>query len=409
MEEILSGANLRRAYRAVKRNRGAPGVDGIGVERIAGHLREHWPTIRERLLAGTYQPGAVLGVQIPKPNGGSRQLGIPTVQDRIIQQALHQSLSERLDPLFSESSFGYRPGRSAHDAVRCAQSYVLEGKRWVVDIDISAFFDEVNHDILMTKVGRVVRDKRVLKLIGRYLRAKLKQDGRLHPRRQGTPQGGPLSPLLANLYLDDLDKELERRGLSFVRYADDVAIYVSSPRSAERVLASITQWIERHLRLRVNREKSGTGPTGQSKLLGLRIRSDGRIEVAEASVERYKARVREIWNARSGLSGEATSVTWRQYIRGWWNYFRIAQSDLGAVSAWTRRHMRKWFWQRWHSRQGRLRRLRHLGLSAKQLRRVNFHLGAWPAAKQPGVHQALNNRRLRRWGLLTPNDWSVIT
>lgn len=404
MEEILSGENLRRAYRAVKRNRGKPGVDGITVDEIAAHLRRHWPTIREKLLAGSYQPAAVLGARVHKPNGGIRQLGIPTVQDRVIQQAVQQCLSPRFEPLFSGSSFGYRPGRSAHDAVRRAQSYVVEGKRWVVDIDISAFFDEVNHDILMTKVGRYVRDKRVLKLIGRYLRAGLKQDGQVHKRSQGTPQGGPLSPLLANLYLDDLDKELERRGLSFVRYADDVAIYVNSPRSAERVLESITRWIERHLRLRVNREKSGTGPAGASKFLGFRIQPDGGIEVARESEERYKKRVRLIWNTRSGLSGEETFRAWKQYVRGWWNYFKIARSELRNVSAWTRRHMRKWFWQRWHKRKGRLKRLRRLGLSEQQLSRMSFHLGAWPTARLPGMHQALNNRRLRQWGLVTPHD-----
>jgi group II intron reverse transcriptase/maturase len=409
MEEILEGENLRRAYRAVKRNRGKPGVDGITVDEIAAHLRQHWPTIREKLYAGDYQPALVRGVRITKPKGGTRQLGIPTVQDRVIQQAMHQSLSQLLEPTLSDSSFGYRPGRSAHDAVRRAQTFVEEGKRWVVDLDISAFFDEVNHDILMTKVGRHVRDKRVLKLIGRYLRAGLKQDGEVHPRTQGTPQGAPLSSTLANLYLDALDKELEQRGLSFVRYADDIAIYVSSPRSAQRVLESITPWIERHLRLRVNREKSGTGRTGERKLLGFRIYPDGRIEVADESVERYKAKVRELWSVDSKLSGWKVIRRWRAYVRGWWNYFRIARSDLRDVSAWTRRHMRKWFWLRWHKRQGRLKQLRRLGLTARQLARVSFHIGAWPAARQPGMHQALNNRRLRRWGLFTPHDLAAIS
>lgn len=408
MEEILSGENLRRAYRAVTRNRGKPGVDGITVDEIAVHLRQHWPTIRDKLYAGSYQPAQVLGARIRKPNGGIRQLGIPTVQDRVIQQAVHQSLSQLLEPIFSDSSFGYRPGRSAQDAVRRAQSYVKEGKRWVVDLDISAFFDQVNHDILMTKVGRHVRDKRVLKLIGRYLRAGLRQDGQVYKRAQGTPQGGPLSPVLANLYLDALDKELEQRGLRFVRYADDVAIYVSSARSADRVLESITQWIERHLRLQVNREKSGTGPTGERKLLGFRITPEGGIEVADESVMAFKTRVREIWNSRPKVSGKEVIRQWRDYIRGWWNYFRIAQSDLRRVSAWTRRHMRKWFWLRWHKRQGRFNNLRRLGLKPRQLSRVNFHLAAWPAARQPGMHQALNNRCLRRWGLLTPNDLSAI-
>jgi len=408
MEEILSRENVIRAYRAVKRNAGAPGVDGISTEAMAAHLRQHWPTIRDKLYAGSYESALVLGVQIPKPNGGVRQLGIPTVQDRLIQQAVQQVLSRVLEPTFSDSSFGYRAGRSAHDAVRRAQQYVKEGKRWVVDIDISAFFDEVNHDILMTRVGRHVRDKRVLKLIGRYLRAGLKQDGRVQKRSQGTPQGGPLSPLLANLYLDALDKELEQRELSFVRYADDVAIYVSSERSAGRVLESITQWIERHLRLRVNREKSGAGPTGQRKLLGFLINPDGRVEIAPESEQRYKDRVREVWNACSGRSGPDTVKTWQTYLRGWWNYFGIAQSALKNQSAWTRRHMRKWFWQRWHNREGRLNQLRRLGLAKHQLSRVNCHLGAWPAAAQPGVQQAMSNRRLRSWGLLTPNDLATV-
>jgi group II intron reverse transcriptase/maturase len=408
MEAILSRDNVIRAYRAVRRNGGGPGVDGIGTQAIGEHLRQHWETIREKLYAGSYEPALVRGVEIPKASGGKRQLGIPTVQDRLIQQAVQQVVSRVLEPTFSDSSFGYRPGRSAHDAVQRAQRYVMEGKRWVVDIDISAFFDEVNHDILMTRLGRHVRDKRVLKLVGRYLRVGVKQDGQVHTRSQGTPQGGPLSPLLANLYLDALDKELEERELSFVRYADDVAIYVNSGRSAERVLSSITQWIERHLRLRVNREKSGAGPTGQRKLLGFLIDPEGRVEVAPESKQRYRAQVRTVWDVRSGLSGPDTVKTWQVYLRGWWNYFGIAQSRLSDLSAWTRRHMRKWFWQRWHNRKGRLKRLRELGLAPHQLSRVHCHLGAWPAARQPGMHQALSNRRLRSWGLLTPDDLATV-
>ncbi|RMG67720.1 MAG: group II intron reverse transcriptase/maturase, partial [Bacteroidetes bacterium] len=230
MEQILSGENLRLAHQAVRRNKGAPGVDGIRVDDIAAHLRKHWPTIRSKLYDGSYQPALIKGVKIPKPSGGERLLGIPTVQDRIIQQAVQQQLSVLFEPTFSDHSYGFRQGRSAHDAIRAAQSYVQAGKDWVIDIDISAFFDHVNHDILMHRISRQVRDKRVLKLIGRYLRAGLLLDGEVHKRLQGTPQGGPLSPLLANIYLDPLDKELERRGLSFSRYADDLNIYVSSER-----------------------------------------------------------------------------------------------------------------------------------------------------------------------------------
>jgi len=408
MEEILTAENLHRALRAVKRNKGSPGVDGMTTEGITEHLRTHWPTIREKLLAGQYQPALVKGVQIAKADGGLRQLGIPTVQDRLVQQALNQRLSVLFEPTFSSRSYGYRPGRSAQDAVKQAQAYVEEGKHWVVDLDISAFFDKVNHDILMHRVGQRVRDKRVLRLIGRYLRAGMRQDGQTYKRQRGTPQGGPLSPLLANIYLDALDKELERRELSFVRYADDVAIYVSSPRSAERVLARITHWIEEHLKLEVNRDKSGTGRTGERKFLGFRIQPDGRIEVAPESLARYRVRVRELWDARQGLSGPAVIRNWQAYVRGWWQYFRIASSNLRNVSAWTRRHIRKWFWQRWHGRKGRLRWLRRLGLPPRQCQKVSFYLGAWPAARQPGLHQALNNRRLRRWGLFTPDDFAAL-
>jgi len=404
LEAILSMENVRQAYRAVKRNQGKPGVDGITTDGIAEHLRQHWPTVRAKLLAGTYRPAPVRSVRIAKPDGGTRTLGIPTVQDRIIQQAIHQQLSPIAEPGFSDSSYGYRPGRSAQDAVRRAQGYVEAGKRWVVDIDISAFFDHVNHDILMHRVSQQVRDKRVLRLIGAYLRADIQQEGQVHKRHQGTPQGGPLSPLLANIYLDPLDKELERRGVSFVRYADDVAIYVGSQRSAERVLESTTRWIEKHLKLQVNRTKSGAGPTGGSTLLGFRIREDGRIAVAAKSLERYKQRVRELWNAQQGRSGWEVIQRWRAYVRGWWNYFAIANSRLVALSAWTRRHIRKWFWHRWDNRQGRIKRLRGLGLTPTQLRHVSYHAGAWRAARHPGMHRALSNRRLRSYRLFTPQD-----
>jgi RNA-directed DNA polymerase len=259
METVLNRDNLQEAYKRVKANKGSAGVDGMKVEDFAEHARKHWAVIAEKLKSATYQPGAILGIAIPKPQGGERVLGIPNVQDRVIQQAVSQVLSPIFEAEFSDHSYGYRPQRSAHDAVRAASRYVMEGKTWVVDIDISAFFDEVNHDILMAKIGRKVRDKRVLKLIGSYLRAPMERDGQKIKRSQGTPQGGPLSPLLANIYLDDLDKELESRNLSFCRYADDLAIFVSSERSGQRILASLTEWIAKHLKLRVNPKKSGTG------------------------------------------------------------------------------------------------------------------------------------------------------
>lgn len=253
MERILDTENLRTAVAAVKRNKGKPGVDGMTVQEIIPHLNKHWPQIKEKLLNGDYKPALIKGVMIPKADGGQRQLGIPTVQDRVIQQAISQQLNLKFDPVFSEHSYGYRPGKSAHDAIKAVQSFAKAGKTWCVDIDISAFFDHVNHDILMRRVSEKVKDKRVLKLIGRYLRAGRKQNGQVYKRLSGTPQGGPLSPLLANIYLDPLDKELEKRDLSFSRYADDLMIYASSERSAERIFNSVCKWIEKHLKLKVNR------------------------------------------------------------------------------------------------------------------------------------------------------------
>lgn len=282
MERVLSRDNLQQAYKRVKANKGSAGIDGMKVEDFAAHARKHWPAIAEKYKSATYQPGAIRGMAIPKLQGGERILGIPNVQDRVIQQAVSQVLSPIFEAEFSDHSYGYRPQRSAHDGVRAASRYVKEGKTWVVDIDISAFFDEVNHDLLMAKISRKVRDKRVLKRIGNYLRAPMEKDGQSNKRSQGTPQGGPLSPLLANIYLDDLDKELESRGLSFCRYADDLAIFVSSERSGLRILASLTEWIAKHLKLRVNPNKSGVGRPWHGKFLGFRINSDGNLKLAKA-------------------------------------------------------------------------------------------------------------------------------
>jgi len=407
MEDILSGDNLRQAHQAVIRNKGAAGVDGITVDAIAAHLHQHWVTVREKLYAGRYQPALIKGVTIPKANGGKRMLGIPTVQDRVIQQAVYQQLCSVFEPTFSDNSYGFRPGRSAHDAIRAAQRYVQAGEDWVIDIDISAFFDHVNHDILMHRVGGCVRDKRVLKLIGRYLRAGIVIDGTVHKRLSGTPQGGPLRPLLANIYLDPLDKELERRGLSFSRYADDLNIYVSSERSAGRVFESISAWIEKHLKLQVNSAKSGTGRPWQRKFLGFRIRRDGEISIAPGSLNAYKDNVRRLWDARHSLTSHELIVRWDRYVRGWWNYFGLAVHKLFALSAWTRRHMRKCFWLRWHGKRGRYNKLKQLGVSPRLLKRVDFYAGAWSAARHPAMHTALHNQLLRDYHLVTPYDLAV--
>jgi group II intron reverse transcriptase/maturase len=415
MEQILDIENLRTAVAAVKRNKGKPGIDGMTVNEIIPHLNKHWPQLKEKLLNGSYRPAMVKGVMIPKADGGQRQLGIPNVQDRVIQQAIRQQLSLVFEPGFSIHSYGYRPGRSAQDAIKAVQSFAKAGKTWCVDIDISAFFDHVNHDILMRQVSEKVKDKRVLKLIGRYLRAGRKQDGQIHKRRQGTPQGGPLSPLLANIYLDPLDKELEQRGLSFSRYADDLMIYVSSKRSAERVFTNVCDWIEKHLKLKVNRDKSGTGRPWDRKYLGFIIQEEnGEIGIAAASLNRYKERVRELWRGNQSLTSKELVKQWRRYLLGWWNYFGIADVqvksllwELNALSGWTRRHIRKCFWQRWHSKVGRLRKLRRQQVPPHVIRRVDFHAGAWRAASHPAMHMAMNNKRLRQYGLLTPNDLAV--
>jgi RNA-directed DNA polymerase len=407
LEAMLQRDNLLQAWKAVRRNKGGAGVDGLTIEQTWQHLKQHWPVIREKLLAGGYRPAAVRCVTIPKPNGGSRTLGIPTVQDRLIQQAMHQALNAALDGTMSDHSYGFRPGRSAHDAIAAASGYVAAGKRWVVDIDLKSFFDQVNHDRLMTMLGRQVRDKRVLKLIGGYLRAPMRQqDGTQIARTCGTPQGGPLSPLLANVYLDPLDKELERRGISFVRYADDIALFAGSERAAMRMLQSIKQWLRRELGLEINDDKSGSGPSDQTQLLGFRLRLDGHVDIAPKAMAKLKTKVRQLLNARQSVTAEDLRTAWSAYIEGWWNYFRFADRPraLKGVASWIRRHMRKFFWQRWHDRHGRRNALRRLGVPERQLNISGSRRGAWPLARTPIVQTALSTARLARFGLFVPWD-----
>ena len=406
MEEVVSPDNATVAWRAVKRNGGAPGIDGMTTEQLRDHVRAHWETIHAKLLAGTYVPSPVRRVEIPKPNGGTRLLGIPTVLDRWIQQMLLQVLQRIFDPLFSPHSHGFRPGRSAHDAVRAAQGYIQAGKDWVVDMDITKFFDRVHHDLLMHRLGQTLRDRRVLRLIGRYLRSGVMIQGVVQRADAGTPQGGPLSPLLANLYLDALDQELERRGLAFSRYADDCNIYVGSRAAAERVLTSITNWIKKHLRLEVNATKSGVGRPWERKFLGFRINPKGEIEVAPPSVERFKNRVRELWRSCQSLSSNALRDNWCAFVRGWWNYFCLAEErrNILNLEGWTRRHIRKCFWQRWHDWKGRLRALRRLGLRDRLLKVAHSSRGAWRIAASPSLQTALRNKVLRRYGFIVPSD-----
>jgi group II intron reverse transcriptase/maturase len=408
LEEVTSNENVKAAWDAVKANNGASGIDRMNVKATEEHFRIHGKDIWEKVLQGTYIPGAVRAVEIPKANGGTRKLGIPNVQDRVIQQAIHQVLSSRWEPLFSDHSYGFRPKRSAHDAIREARNIVQSGKKWVVDIDLKSFFDEVNHDILMRELRKVVTDKRILKLVGRYLTTPMvEKDGKRTKRTKGTPQGGPLSPLLANIYLTPLDRELEKRQLPFTRYADDVAIYAGSRRAAERILSDIVEWIEKNLKIPVNRDKSKFGLSDDTAYLGITIHSDGEMEIESKRVERMKDKVRELWDARQNLTSNQLRNQWKRFILGWWNYFQIATNrrNVESLSGWIRRHMRKCFWIRWHSSAGRMAKLAALGIKGQLLMIAKASRGAWRMARTPGMHRALNNRTLTRYGLIVP--WQV--
>jgi RNA-directed DNA polymerase len=409
MEQAVAPENYRSALAAVTRNDGAPGIDRMRAAELEKHLEIHWEKIRAKLLTGTYVPAPVRRVEIPKPSGGVRMLGIPTVLDRFIQQLLLQVLTPIFDPTFSDHSFGFRPGRSVADAMRAAQEFTREGKDWVVDLDITKFFDHVSHDILLGRIGTTIRDKRMLGLIGRYLRRGAMVDGVVTASEEGTPQGGPLSPLWANIYLDALDKELDKRGLSWCRCAHNRNIYVDSQATAERTLTSIQNWIEKHLRLKVNPAKSGTGRTWERKFLGFQLTCLRRIKIAPESVERFKAKVREIWRSCQSLTEEELRKNWQQYLRGWWGYYRLSEvrKPIFQLEPWIRRHIRKYFWLRWHGPVGRRRNLRSLGLQGHLLKVAHSSTGAWHLARTGSLHTALSNAGLRRSGFFMPSDLAV--
>lgn len=409
MDDIFNWLNLQEATDAVKRNKGAAGIDGRSIAESQAHLEVHWPQIEAKLRAGQYVPSPVKGVMIPKADGGERRLGIPTVQDRIIQQAIQQVLQPKFDGSFSPFSYGYRPYLSAHQAIEQAQCFVQSGKDWIVDIDISAFFDNVNHDILMHRIEQTIKDRRVLGLIRTYLKTPIYLNGQIQKRHKGVPQGSPLSPLLANIYLDKLDKELEQRGLSFCRYADDVVIFVSSERSAKRVLESISAWIEKHLKLRVNSTKSGTGRPWESQFLGFRITREHHIIVAPKALETFKEQVRTLWNAKQNLTSKALIQQWQQYVIGWRNYFKRATTwwNVKCWEGWVRRHIRKCFWQRWHNKKGRLKALQRLGVSPALQKTASSSRGAWRIAKSPAMHKALSNATLRAYNIYMPSEFGA--
>lgn len=341
-EEVCNRENLNRAYKRVKANKGSAGVDGMTVHDLKSWLAEHKESLIASLLDGSYQPQLVRGVEIPKPGGGVRQLGIPTVVDRLVQQAILQVLEPLLDPTFSESSYGFRPGRSAHQALHKGKEYVAEGRGIVVDVDLEKFFDRVNHDILMSRLARRVADKRLLRIVRRFLQAGMMNDGVCIERHEGTPQGGPLSPLLANLLLDDLDKELERRGHRFCRYADDCNIYVQSKAAGERVMQSVVTFVEKRLRLRVNRDKSAVAHVSERKFLGHRLLAGGRMGIAPKSLERAKDQIRQITRRNRGVSLREMIGELNSFLAGWVTYFRYAEcrSHLEPLDRWVRRKLR---------------------------------------------------------------------
>ena len=365
MEGVVGRANLQLAYQRVVENKGAAGVDDIAVAELKDHLKRHWPQIRAKLLAGEYVPQAVRRVDIPKPEGGRRMLGIPTVVDRLIQQALHQVLSPIFEPDFSAASYGFRPGRSAHQALKAAQQHVAAGKRWVVDMDLEKFFDRVDHDLLMGKLAQKVGDARVLKLIRRYLEAGMMHDGLVSPRSEGTPQGGPLSPLLSNIVLTELDRELERRGHAFCRYADDCNVYVGSQRAGERVLASLTRFVSGRLKLKVNAVKSAVARVWQRKFLGYGMtwHRTPKLRIATPSLRRFGDRVRELLRGARGRKLQDSIEVLNPLLRGWAAYYKLAAPQpLEALDGWLRRKLRCVLWRQWKRPYRRARMLMRRGL-----------------------------------------------
>jgi RNA-directed DNA polymerase len=397
MEAVVERENLKQALAQVKRNKGAAGIDRMSVDALPAYLKEHWPTIRAQLLDGTYQPKPVRRVEIPKASGGMRPLGIPTVLDRFIQQATMQVLQADWDGTFCETSFGFRPGRSAHQAVERAQAYIASGHAFVVDIDLEKFFDRVNHDILMGLVAKRVADKRILKLIRAFLNAGVMEGGLVSPTEEGTPQGGPLSPLLSNLMLDVMDKELEKRGHHFVRYADDCNIYVRSQRAGERVMAGVEKFLAKRLKLKVNKVKSAVARPSVRKFLGFSFTSgrQPRRRIAPQALNRFKARVRWLTRRTCGESLAQTVKELSTYLIGWRGYFGFCQtpSVLRALDEWTRRRLRAIAWEQWKRGRTRYTQLRRRGVGRDlAAQTAGSPHGPWRLAASPALNIALPNR-----------------
>lgn len=406
LERILAQENMHRAWKRVKANKGAPGVDNMSIKDFPEFARINWDSIRESLLAGTYQPSPVRRVEIPKATGGTRPLGIPAVLDRLIQQAIYQVLMPIFDPDFSDFSYGFRPGRSAHDAVYQTREYIREGYRVAVDMDLSKFFDTVNHDVLMHRVARKVRDKHVLRLIGRYLRAGVMVSGRLQETQKGVPQGGPLSPLLANILLDDLDKELELRGHSFVRYADDFIILVKSQRAGERVMKSVQRSLQRKLKLKVNQDKSQVAPTNQINFLGFTFKGT-KIRWSDKAFHEFKRRVKHLTGRSWFVSMEYRFKKLAQYLRGWMNYFGISEyyRPIPEIDHWLRRRVRMCYWKQWRYVRTKVRNLLKLGTHpGVAIPMCLSRKGPWRCARTLATQTGMTNQWLMDQGLLSVKE-----
>lgn len=403
LEQMVDYKNLREAYEQVRRNDGSAGVDGMSVKALEKWLVEHLEEFRREVLSEQYELSPVRKAEIPKPSGGVRTLGIPTVKDRLLQQAIHQELSQYYEPYFSEHSYGFRPGRSAHDAVTQAAQYVGEGREWVVDIDLEKFFDKINHDRLMTRLSKGIGDKRLLRLINGFLKAGMLADGLIEQRTAGTPQGGPLSPLLSNIVLDELDKELEKRGHKFCRYADDCNIYVHSKRAGERVMASVIEFIEKKLKLRVNRDKSGVRHCGEVKFLGYTILPGGNLRVSDKSTGGLKAKIREMCQRSRGVKFEQVIAELNTAITGWTNYFRLAKkwlSTMQQIDSWMRRKLRCYRLKQCGRKYTIFKMLRNLGIpERKSWNVVMYSQGWWAMSNRQAVNKAMNNQWFAQMGL----------
>ena len=405
LERILSRENLLLALQRVEKNKGSHGVDGMQVESLREYFIEHWQSLKEKILTGTYFPNPVRRVEIPKPNGGVRKLGIPTVIDRFLQQAIAQVLTQIYDPTFSDRSYGFRPNKRGHDAVRKAKSYIKEGKRWVVDIDLEKFFDKVNHDRLMQKLSERIKDRRVLQLIRRYLQAGVMEHGLVQPNTEGTPQGGPLSPLLSNIVLDELDKELESRGLDFVRYADDCNIYTRSKRAGLRTMANITRFIEVKLKLKVNEQKSAVDRPWRRRFLGFSFTShkeSPKIRIHKESIKRFKQRIKELTSRKHSIEMEQRIERLNRYLVGWLGYYQLAEtpSIFRNMDSWIRRRLRMIRWKEWKKTKTKHTNLMKLGIDRwKAWEWANSRKAYWRISSSPILNRALGNKYWQKQGL----------